>query len=153
MRRISYLLALLCGNFGYADTEFWISVGSFRDSEHAEEYRVRASEKLQETFSVTMADTPDGYFYRVITGPFLSRDSSEYTLQRVHEAGFIDAWMLATEGSETAYRATNFDDDLPPLSELPVIPKLPVEEKEKPKLEPFQEAPEGYKLHKLHRDA
>ena len=152
MRRIFGLLALLCGNLGYADTEFWISVGSFSDREHAEEHRALASGQLQETFTITAADTPNGYFYRVIAGPYLSSDSSAYTLQRAHDAGFEDAWMIATEGPESAYRIADFDDDLPPLSELPLLPKLPTVEQAKPIPEPVREAPAGYKLHKLHRD-
>ena len=156
MRRIFCLWALLWGNSGYADTEYWISVGSYRDFARAEEFLTQASGQLREIFSITPADTPSGYFYRVIAGPYLTRDSAEYTLQRVHDAGFADAWMLATEGPETAYRATTFDEldiDLPPIGELPVIPQLPTVPKTKPPLEPVREAPEDYKLHKLHRDA
>ncbi|MFB3106894.1 MAG: SPOR domain-containing protein, partial [Pseudomonadales bacterium] len=156
MRRIFCLLALLWGNSGYADTEYWISVGSYRDLASAEEFLTQASRQLQESFSISPADTPSGYFYRVIAGPYLTRDSAVYTLQRAHDAGFADAWMLSTEGPETAYRATTFDEldiDLPPVGELPVIPRRLTIPKTKPPLEPVREAPEGYKLHKLHRDA
>ena len=156
MRRMFWLLALLCADSGYADTEFWISVGSYQDIEHAEKFREHASLRLQEAFTVSPAETPSGYFYRVMAGPFLQRESAEYTLQKVHEAGFADAWMLTTEGPVSLYRTTNFDEldiDLPPIGELPVIPQLPAIKKIKPRLEPVREAPEDYQLHKLHRDA
>ncbi|MCZ6618641.1 MAG: SPOR domain-containing protein [Gammaproteobacteria bacterium] len=152
MRPIFCLLALLWGNPGYADTEFWISVASSRDMEHVEEFRVQASGRLQETLSIATADTPKGVFFRVVAGPYLSYDSAEYTLRRAQDAGYADAWIFAEEGYLTAYRGADFDDlDLPPIGELPAVQKLPTDPTARTPLEPVREAPEGYQLHKLLR--
>ena len=153
--RVVLCLLVLVANFGYADTELWISIGSYKDLQSAEELRIQASGQIQESVSVTPADTIKGYFYRVIVGPYLSREGAAKTLQRVQAVGFADAWVFASERFETINRLPDFDEldlDSRVDDELSNFPELPSTREAIPPVEPVTEAPEHYQLHKLHRD-
>ena len=168
------LLLSLCACGAVAETEFWSVVGSFNTLERAENARRSASTALTQQFDVRGADTAKDYLYRVLAGPYLTRELAEDAVAEARRNGFPDAWLLATQSSLTESISSSVSSQSPatsysssPLqSDTPVLrPRAPVVPQSAPQLndtdaeqgttlpELIREAPEGYDLHKLRRDA
>jgi len=80
-----------------AEEQFWVAVGSYRDLGYAEEARDKANAALNETFTVSSIYIDADRWYRVLTGPYVSRGVAELTLVEAQQAGFDSTWMLAAD--------------------------------------------------------
>ena len=109
------LLALLFAGASQAAVEYWIAVGSFRDLGDAESARSRASEMLPESFSVAQVELDSGRWYRVLAGPYLTRDIADHILSEATQNGFSQAWMLSVEASVVS--GTDYSLDNPALTD------------------------------------
>ena len=173
------LLVLLLAPFAWADAEYWVAVGSYRDLDAAESARSQASDLLPETFSVTQAILDSGLWYRVLAGPYLTREIADHMLDEAGRNGFENAWILSLDpGTVSRSFSSDFDytqefdalsPDLPvdpsayqfepaqqrvPSSEPTDIPgfNAPVRPDKGVQHKLIDKAPEGYELHKLNRD-
>lgn len=153
-----------------AETSFWVVLGSYAEAERADRAASAGSGSLAESFRVQGADTPVGYRYRVLSGPFLTRALAAQMVEDARATGYPDAWLLAT--AEPSYEpsvnssAGSLDldavdgrssDSLGPSGSVtpqadPAGDRASPPRKAAPP-EPVTEPPPGYKLHKLHRDA
>lgn len=158
--------ALLACQWAYA--QYFVSIGAYRAAETASELAAEATEKAGMAFSSRAADTPDGDIYRVVAGPFDSRDEAQSGAVRAREAGYVDGWIV-TFGMPAAARPMveaavddllgtpldpvgvddlslddwSLDDDLPPIEVLlEGLPDIPPAEPARPTaapIEPVQE--------------
>ena len=144
-------VAVLACQWAYA--QYFVSIGAYRAAETAEDLAAEATEKAGMVFASRAAETPGGGIYRVVAGPFDSRDEAQLGATRAREAGFVDGWIV-TFGTPAAARPVaeagvdelldapldslgvddlslddwSLDDDLPPievlLEGLPDIPPV-----------------------------
>ncbi|MCZ6643104.1 MAG: DUF5916 domain-containing protein, partial [Gammaproteobacteria bacterium] len=144
---------LFCSAAAFAETQYWVAVGSYQERANAEVARDEAGARMAETFHVTPADTPSGYYYRVLAGPYLTQSVADLMVTQARNAGFDSAWLLA---SEIEGFSSSFDGDLDYLDDLPALPDLPVPARE-PRIKsyepPVRETPPGYQLNRLRRDS
>lgn len=89
----------------WAESEFWVAVGSFQSLEGAERARDSAAQTLAEGFVITPADTPTGYYFRVLAGPYLSRGTAQDVMLRAQQEGFDGAWLLAQQAGVSSYNS------------------------------------------------
>jgi len=97
MRGAICCLLLLLAVDASAATEYWVSVASTKDLEDAERLQLKAGQALPEAFNLQPANTAKGFFYRVVTGPFLSIDSAKRVIADAVKAGFDQAWVVAVD--------------------------------------------------------
>ena len=95
MRFLFATLALLLAPLTAAQQgDVWVSLGSFRSAEAAESARAAASQRLMDTVGVVHAETSAGRLYRVVAGPFDTRQAALERLPDIQTSGFADAWLL-----------------------------------------------------------
>jgi hypothetical protein len=85
-----------------AEAQFWVAVGSYQDITYAQEALDRAKADLRESFNLTPVDVEGKHWYRVMSGPYLSRGVAELTIVEAQQVGFDGAWMLVTESDDVA---------------------------------------------------
>jgi hypothetical protein len=157
------LLVLLLSVTARAEVEYWISVGSYQNLINAEIAQREASARLPESFSITQAETDSGFFYRVLAGPYLTREIADHMLGESRRQGFESAWILAAEtglstlgSSPVDPLSTDYEYDLPTYERQDPEDLPPIELEERPDRstdhQMIDEAPEGYNLHRLNRD-
>jgi len=78
-----------------AESQYWVSVGSYTAAEAAERARDNAAERLPQSYIIAPADTANGYYFRVLAGPYLTRSLAEEVLLSARETGFSGAWLLS----------------------------------------------------------
>lgn len=168
-------LTLLLGALapgGWADQEYWVSVGSYRSYAEAESARAAAGTRLPESFSIVEAQLDSGLWYRVLAGPYLTPEIADHMLDEARRQGFESPWILVSqttlvgsvgEGSgyllesgpdaddEIDFEQSRLDvpDEAPldvPGFNAPIRPDEDIEHKL------VSEAPEDFRLHRLHRD-
>lgn len=177
------LLALLVTSVpAYGETNFYVALGSYADQETAEQAGREASQRLPEPYTVQGAQTGIGYMYRVLAGPYMTRELAEQTVAEARQLGFADAWLLASQDDDLALPRVYADDLLgeealeqsrstdsaassdvyrteagtvrqPRGPTSPGAATPPSERGSATPPAPVSEPPEGYKLHKLHREA
>ncbi|MDP6374557.1 MAG: SPOR domain-containing protein [Pseudomonadales bacterium] len=149
-----------------AETEYWVCIASFQARENAESALAEAGGDLVDPLSVVTADTPKGMFYRVVAGPYLSRDVAETGAIQAREEGYGGAWVLTMRGpvsipSDSVYDDDyggdyeldlSFDDDLPvydddfslsgPAERIETVTEYE---------QMVRTPPEGYQLHRMKR--
>ena len=114
MRLLTCIVLLIVALEVSAETEFWVSVGSYQDRSNAEEALIRANALLPDPFTVTPADTPYGYYYRILAGPYLTRDTAETLRIAALGAGFDGAWLLAVDSGSMSPLPLEYRDlDIP----------------------------------------
>lgn len=176
------LLVLLSAGVCQAAAEYWVAVGSYRNLDTAESARTQATVQLPESFSVAQVEIDSGLWYRVLAGPYLTREIADHIRTEAMRSGFDSAWILATEAGVVGegdyglsglsaaddYSLEEYSSDLPPLedfetdqerysvpaSEPADIPgfNAPVRPDHTQEHQLIEEAPEGYRLHQLNRD-
>lgn len=172
------LLALLFAGITQAADEYWVAVGSYQSIEAAEAARSQASDQLSETFSVSGADIDGGRWYRVVAGPYLTREIADHILEETRRSGFANAWVLGTEAGAAVetyneerletYTYEPLPEEEPytppvesepsrysvPAAEPADIPgfNAPIREDRDIEHQFITEPPEGYQLHELNRD-
>lgn len=137
------MIAVLGCQWAYA--QYWVSIGAYRAVQTAEELAVEATDRAGLGFSARAADTPDGSIYRVVAGPFDSRDEAQSGAAQARDAGYAEGWIVtfgmpAATPAAVAADATadslldapldsiavddlslddwSLDDDLPPIEVL-----------------------------------
>ena len=80
----------------WAHAEYWISIGAYRAVAAADQVAATATDQAGIAFSSRAADTPDGSIYRVVAGPYPSRSEAQARIAQVHQAGFVDGWIVAS---------------------------------------------------------
>lgn len=108
---LGLLVALLAVSLHAAD-EYWVTVGSYRTMASAEEARSQASERLPESFGVAEAELDSGLWYRVLAGPYLTREIADHIRDEAVRNGFDNAWVLAMAPSVLAVPpVSSYSDD------------------------------------------
>ena len=82
-----------------AETQYWVSIGSFENEDNAQRQQRAASAVLPGS-QVVFASTDRGSVYRVVQGPFFSRSNAESELVSAIAAGYGDAWLLAKNDTD-----------------------------------------------------
>jgi len=171
----SALLAICLS--AWAESEYFVVLGSYNSLEHAEEAKARAAAQLQEPYTVVPADTASGFYYRVLAGPYFGKDVASAKLDEAQRLGFSEVWLLAAEASggglylaaDGSYAFPDQEmDDLTEGSEEGATPSgqrwesapatpgaedtddAEAAEGSKERIL-VEEAPPGYQLNKLHR--
>jgi hypothetical protein len=155
------LLAQLVTPQARGEVEFWMSVGSYQDLAYAEVARNDASSMLAESFAIDDVETHDGFFYRVVAGPYFSKEIADHLVDEARRVGFATPWAFVRESglttlpSSTALREPELD--LPELdvdSELEALPALELKDRPMQSSEHklIDVAPDDYHLHRLRRD-
>ena len=155
---IAFVLSLLAVPAAYADLQYWVTIGSFKTNEAAERSLSAAQAKLSDNFSVVGVSTGKGYYYRVATGPYLTRELADDRVRSALAQGYGSAWIW-TEESDTFtsdysvdlpdyesdvdldYDARKFESESDLIDNSAPTPGL------------VDEAPEGFNLNKMRRDA
>lgn len=106
--------------------DVWVSLGSFRSPDAAENARAAASQRLLDTVGVVQAETPAGRLYRVVAGPFGTRAAALERLPDIQGSGFVDAWLLQAASASTLQAV--------PVAPAPVVPASRTDE---PALDPY----------------
>ncbi len=96
---------LVISNTSLAD--LWVNIASFSTGVRAEKARVEATEALKIDLSVKGARTRDGYFYRVVAGPYRTRDDAAGTLERARTLGYTGVWVIADSATESRFGGTD----------------------------------------------
>ncbi|MDA1075372.1 MAG: DUF5916 domain-containing protein, partial [Proteobacteria bacterium] len=128
-----------------AETQYWVVVGSFQDKAIAETVLQKASMDLLHSYQIQSAETPKGLFYRVLEGPYLTRQVAQRSVQDAASAGYAGAWLFASQ--ELFFE--NFDDTSRYEDDIGVDQRRSYPAREPAPVEPPAEAPAGYGLHKL----
>lgn len=153
-----------------------VSVGAFSTRAAAAKLAAEAAIELAREFFTQEADTPGkGLVYRVVAGPYATRDEALAAAAQARTAGFEGAWVVVLQDAPPiamvvappaaitpATQATPIwegDSDLPPievlLQGLPDVPATPAAPPPLPTEQagpsPVGEAPADYQLHKMRR--
>lgn len=179
------LLFSLSVSVAHAELQYWVSVHSFSKESTAQSALASLDHQLTEQFKVLGASTGKGYFYRVASGPYMSRQMAEEQVRSARAAGYEGAWLWSDDSTAFAaaistgsggYSSSNYSgeyssdaglntefDTSYDLSELPDYDSsegadygeedADLIQQRQPPPELVEEAPSGYKLNKLRRDA
>jgi SPOR domain len=86
----------------FGATSYWVSVGSFQDPAVAERAMTEAAAALHEHFVLQRAETPNGVYQRIATGPFASRDEATSALEHAKSNGYADSWVFAAAAGDVS---------------------------------------------------
>jgi len=167
-RLIILLLCIFPVGHAAAEEQYWGIVGSFQNIDSAQGARADASELMTDSLAVIGTETDRGFFYRVAIGPFMTQSLAQDRIERARNRGFSDAWLWRDDGDGTNYESSLFstgayddwiEEDFEDLS-LDIDRGSQAREDDadmiqRRKTPPpvVDEAPPGYKLNKLRRDA
>jgi len=169
---VVYLLFMFFSVPGLADSEYWVSVGSYRSYSEAEAAREKAGMRLPESFSISEANLDSGLWYRVMAGPYLTKEIADHMVDEARRQGFTSPWVLMREAelvgsideqlggllsseptSADEIDLQNFHLDVPDEAPMDIpgfnAPTRPDTEQEHKLVD---EAPSGYQLNQLHRN-
>ncbi len=156
-----------------AEQAYFVSIASFRHLDDAYTSLEAAAAKFLYPIEIMQVETPNGAFQRLYLGPFKTRKKAEEVLDETRIQGYDDAWMY--RGPVEAGTDVEFgqavepvftidgllsDDAAVPGQASPGAPGAPARSEsnreapqpvEVPEME--TEAPPGYGLHRLRRDA
>lgn len=153
--------------------DHWIAVGSFKDRDTAEKGLLQARAKTPEMLSVVASESAFGINYRVSAGPYATVAEARQVLPSLRQAGLSGAWIWQLERfandptaspqvpSQSRLSAALADMermDFVGLDDVAVLRELRNADSEDTKSGQIgmddvpQQAPPGYKLHRLRRD-
>ncbi|MDC0237822.1 DUF5916 domain-containing protein [Gammaproteobacteria bacterium] len=167
-RPASLALLLVISNASLAD--LWVNISSFSSNARAEKARVDATDALKTDLLVKGAETKRGYFFRVVAGPYRTRDDAAGLLERARALGFKGLWVIEDSMPASSFneapagvnaQSSVVTERVPTVSvrRLPTAREVAVpastEEGANKKVAPGRQEkpPSNYKLHKLRRDA
>ena len=90
---------LFSSQHAWAELQFWVSVHSFQKEQNAQRAVAGTAAQLAERFRVLGVSTDKGFFYRVASGPYLTREIAEEQVRTARASGFEGAWLWADEGA------------------------------------------------------
>ena len=169
---LAFLFLFLSGTSFGAESQYWISVGSFKTEAKAAQTARGYEEEFADKFSVVGSNTNKGFFYRVALGPYANKNTAQDRLDRIRGLGLSAGWIWFGSGgmvSSGSSSQNDFSDDLyrelenyKTKYDLDLDLDLPLDTPsgrgavDKPRkeieIEPA-DPPEGYQLNKLRRDA
>ena len=167
--RFTALIALVSSTTAFAETEYWISVGSYANEQNARQVLV----KIKSAESVELIEVQDNEsrIFRVALGPYLSEGLARARLPAIR-GQFEGAWLwrrsadaieLSSRGEEGALQPTDVEINSGAIVQFGTLPRfetIEIEtpyEDEMPKMVPdearelVEEVPPNYQLHKLRR--
>ena len=167
-RPASLALLLVISTASLAD--LWVNISSFSSNARAEKARVDAMDALKTDLLVKGAETKRGYFFRVVAGPYRTRDDAAGLLERARALGFKGLWVIEDSIPASSFneapagvnaQSSVVTERVPTVSvrRLPTAREVAVpastEEGANKKVAPGRQEkpPSNYKLHKLRRDA
>ena len=171
---LAIALVLLCtAGQGHAARAYWLSLASYSDRQTAEQGQRRLRDLLSSATRVIGTDTARGYFYRVVSGPHSSLAAARRAREEAERVGVSGAWVWARDAAEgdaaegeggaadsvgvLPVGETSIDDWLDSDYEYEPLPAIEPDEST-PRLRAppptlIDEAPAGYQLNRLRRDA
>ena len=159
MRRVAWATLLLSLSVPVvAEDQYWVAVGSYSSLSQAEKGRSLLEQRLPETLTIEPTDATAIPPFRVLAGPYSSRDRATDSRSMALAAGIEGAWILRISVRDWSLPADDADyasadwsySDYPELdedSELGSADQLEPREKKARTL--VEEAPADYQLHKL----
>lgn len=153
--------------------DYWIAVGSFKNRDTAEKGLLQARAKTSETLSVVASESSSGINYRVAAGPYGTLGEAKQVLPRLQEAGLSGAWIWQLKrfasvpnGVQIPLTQTRLSvalADIEPMDFAEVDEAAELRESRNVDSQGTksgqisiedvpQQAPPGYKLHRLRRD-
>ena len=153
--------------------DHWIAVGSFKDRGSAEKGLLQARAKTSEMLSVVASESASGINYRVSAGPYATVGEARQVLPRLRQAGLSGAWIwqlkrfasdstaapqVPSRGGLSAALADIERMDFAGLDDVAVLRESRNADSEGTQSGQIsiedvpQQAPPGYKLHRLRRD-
>lgn len=181
MMRILVITVVVCcliPRVAHADMQYWVSISSYKDQQRAEKASAEVTGKIDDKISVIGVETSKGYFYRVVSGPYLTRVLAEDRVREARSRGFASAWLWPDESdlANTRYDDSSYtfdfdtdsidyssdldldldlelDLDLRYLDEDATAGEIEMREQREDTPVMVDEPPPGYQLNKLRRDA
>lgn len=157
-----------------ANADHWISVGSFKNRDMAEQGLLQAQAKTAEPLSVVASNGKAGINYRVSAGPYATKAEANRVLPTLTQAGLSGAWIwrlqefasAATNTPASAPRSSALSRgtavldsfEFPELDEAVFARETRAAESMRAQTKPStdeeisEQAPPGYQLHRLRRD-
>lgn len=163
MSRVAWATLLLSLSLPVvADDQFWVAVGSYSSMPQAEKGRTLLEQRLSETLAILPADATGLPPFRVVAGPYSSRNRAADSRSMARAAGIEGAWILRISALDSPMPAVAADygstawssrySDYPELDEDPELGSSEqLEPREKKVRTLVEEAPADYQLHKLKR--
>ncbi len=146
IQRWLWLVGLLASVQAFAEKQYWVSVGSFKEHPNAQQTRLRANERLINLFSVESTQTSQGRLYRVVSGPFLSEGMAQQKAAQARSIGFTGAWVLtqevpvSTNLAEEATGQTPQPASTEPVTKVSDAPLVEIEKSPEESIEPLMVA-------------
>ena len=119
--------------------------------------RETAEKVVGQPFEVLGFVTDKGYYYRLVSGPYLTRELAQDLAAVASSNGFAGAWHWSEQDAATSdglaaeYSSDIYEVDSQPANDSRAAPQEPATEGAKRGV--VEEAPQDYQLHKLQRDA
>ena len=174
MSRLGVLGLLLVAVYAQPTlADHWIAVGSFKNRDTAEKGLLQARAKTSEMLSVVASESASGINYRVSAGPYTTVDEAKQVLPRLRQTGLSGAWIwqlkrfannptaapqVRSQSGMSAALA-NIEpmvfaelDDVAVLRESRNVDAQGTKSGQISIDDVPQQAPPGYKLHRLRRD-
>ena len=162
-RGVCALLLLSLSLAVYADTQYWVALGSYTSLSQAETGLAELEQRAVEPLSVISADVGGLPRYRVLAGPYSTPDAAAAVRLSAGGWGVAGAWIMRTEeqplsassSAEAPYAAMDWSSSYEDYPELdlatPPESATELEPREKKQRTLVDEAPADYQLHKLRR--
>ena len=119
--------------------------------------RETAEKVVGQPFEVLGFVTDKGYYYRLVSGPYLTRELAQDLAAVASSNGFAGAWHWSEQDAATSdglaaeFSSDIYEVDSQPANDSRAAPQEPATEGAKRGV--VEEAPQDYQLHKLQRDA
>ena len=148
-----------------AEDQYWVAVGSYSSMPQAENGRSLLEQRLSETLTILPADASGFPPFRVLAGPYASRNRATDSRSMALAAGIEGAWILRTSvldsldspmsAADADYASTDWSSGYSDYPELDLESELGSSEQLEPREKQVRtlvdEAPADYQLHKLKR--
>jgi hypothetical protein len=89
---LAFLFLFLSGTSFGAESQYWISVGSFKTEAKAAQTARGYEEEFTDKFSVVGSNTNKGFFYRVALGPYANKNTAQDRLDE------LEVWVCPQAG-------------------------------------------------------
>ena len=84
-----------------AADSYWVGLASFRGITNAERYRDDAAPSFAERLTIRQFDGPQGTYFRVMAGPYVSEGRARTAVTELRQRGFDTAWYVIERGEPT----------------------------------------------------
>jgi len=165
-------LTVLAAPASRADSEYWMSVGSYGTYAEAQAARERAGKVLPESFSIDESEVDGAARFRVVSGPYLTQSMADHMADEARRQGFdapeVQARETTLAGSIDEYAGSLLDSEPTSAADPVDIKNLHLDVADEPPMDipgfnaPVRtetdkdhklvsEAPSGYRLNSLRK--